>query len=179
MNYLNNHKIRGIRNNNPGNLIFTSSPWLGKIPKNKSKDFRFEQFETMEYGVRAMIKNILVQINKGHNTIEKLIHVYAPPFENDTKMYINSVAKTVGVAPNVVLKSVDNVFLLNIARAILKVENGASHTLVTDEVIKRAITMLGTFKMTNLSVKTTLSYPPIATIFVLSLFSILLLSIFK
>ena len=32
---------RGIRNNNPGNLIFTNIKWNGKLPKEQNKSYNF------------------------------------------------------------------------------------------------------------------------------------------
>jgi len=134
---------RGIRNNNPGNLILTTIGWQGKIPFPQNTDGKFEQFATMEYGIRAMLKDLINDIGKGKNTVRKLIHEYAPAFENNTTAYINSVAKSLGVAPDAKLTRINGAFLLLLARAIIKVENGSDHTKITDSTIKKAIKMLG------------------------------------
>jgi len=64
---------RGIRNNNPGNIRFTSVPWRGKVawPDNTDIDCTtgqivkaFEQFTSPLYGVRAMIKQIMTYMNR-------------------------------------------------------------------------------------------------------------------
>ena len=81
---------RGIRNNNPGNLVKTSIGWQGK--KSPNTDGRFEQFTAFVWGVRAQIKDVRGDIvNDGKNTIRKLITEYAPAFENNTSGYINQV----------------------------------------------------------------------------------------
>ncbi len=152
--FLNNHKVRGLRNNNPGNLIRTNLAWQGKIPFPQSKDSKFEQFTTIEAGIRAMFKDLINDINKGKNTITNLIHEYAPPHENNTTAYINAVSKSVGVQPNQVITSVNTAFLLAIGRAILKVELGTSHTDVTDTMLKNGIQLLGDYKLSNVSVTT-------------------------
>ena len=152
--FLNNHKIRGLRNNNPGNLIRTSIAWQGKIPFPQSKDTKFEQFQTIELGLRAMFKDLINDINKGKNTITKLINEYAPPHENNTKAYINSVSKSVGLMPDTIITKVDAAFLLALGRAILKVELGTAHAEITDTILRNGISLLGTYKLANVSVDT-------------------------
>lgn len=152
--FLNNPKVaRGLRNNNPGNLIRTTLTWSGKIPFDKSTDQHFEQFENVYYGLRAMFKDLINDINKGKNTVKLLITEYAPPKENDTVAYINSVAKTLGVAPTARLTQIDSAFLLKLGRAILQVELGKDHRYLTDADIIKSITMLGDVSTKNLTVK--------------------------
>jgi hypothetical protein len=146
---------RGIRNNNPGNLIRTSNQWQGKIPYSSSKDAKFEQFTYMEYGVRAMLLDLINDINKGKNTVRKLINEYAPAFENNTMAYINSVATSLNVTPDFPLKVINSDFLLLLAKAIIKVENGKDASHVTDEIIKTAISMVGNKKLSNIEIKNT------------------------
>jgi len=133
---------RGIRNNNPGNLIRTSSGWLGKIPFSQSTDSHFEQFTFIEYGIRAMAYDIIGDVNKGKNTLTLLIHEYAPPFENDTVAYINSVSDSTGLAPTAPIVLSED-FLKEVIKAKIKVENGASALqYVTDQDIVNGINLL-------------------------------------
>lgn len=143
--FLNNHISRGLRNNNPGNLIRTSIKWQGKVSESQNQDTgrKFEQFINLTFGIRAMLKDLINDINKGKNTVTKLIKEYAPPTENNTKAYIDAVCKTIGVKPNDTIKFVNEDFLLQIARAIFKVELGKYHVEVTDYDIKEAISYLG------------------------------------
>lgn len=141
--FLNNHNVRGLRNNNPGNLIRTNIAWQGKIPQANNPDKQFEQFENVYFGLRAMLKDLINDINKGKNTVKSLITEYAPSKENDTNAYINSVAKTLGVSPTEKLTQINSAFLLKLSRAILKVELGTAHTDIKDTDIVKAITMLG------------------------------------
>lgn len=95
--YLGNMNVtRGLRNNNPFNLIRTNIQWQGKLPV--SNDSKFEQFIDMPHGVRAGIINLRTLINEGYNTIRKLISVYAPTTENDTIAYENAVSKQTGLS---------------------------------------------------------------------------------
>jgi len=143
--FLNNSKLsRGIRNNNPGNLVFTSNNWIGKIPYNQNNDLgkHFEQFTEVKFGIRAMLIDIIGDIGKGKDTIKKLITEYAPPVENNTKLYIEKVAKSVGLTPDQKIYQVDILFMLQIARAIINHENGKDAKLITDSDIKDAIEIL-------------------------------------
>lgn len=152
--FLNNKNVAlGLRNNNPGNLIRTALTWQGKIPHAESTDKKFEQFVNVHYGLRAMFKDLINDINKGKNTVKLLITEYAPPKENDTVAYINSVAKTLGVAPTARLSQIDSTFLLRLGRAILQVELGKDHRLITDADIVKSLTMLGDVSTANLTVK--------------------------
>lgn len=89
---------RGLRNNNPMNLVKTSIPWLGKI---QSSDARFEQFRSLGYGIRAGILDLIndYQEDNARNLID-LISQFAPPHENDTSAYISYVARNTGLLPN-------------------------------------------------------------------------------
>jgi len=117
-------KIRGLRNNNPGNLEKRSTPWQGKVPHSQNTDGRFEQFESIEMGLRALMINARTLINRGKNTIEKLIYTWAPPSENNSKNYADYVAKQMGIAKDKVFEKLDKDFFIRLAKAITAVENG-------------------------------------------------------
>lgn len=151
--FLNNHAVRGLRNNNPGNLIRTANAWQGKIPYNVSKDAKFEQFTEIKFGIRAMMKDLINDINKGKNTVKKLIYEYAPPNENNTQAYINAVCKSIGVTQDQVITKVNNEFLKLLSRAIMKVELGTSHTLIKDTDIDDALNILGDASLKNIIVE--------------------------
>ena len=114
---------RGIRNNNPGNLIKTNIKWKGKVENEKNSDGHFEQFYELKYGIRALIKDLKNDIQKGKNTLVELISEFAPSHENHTNSYINFVAKEIGVEPNQQLYPSYALFK-NLVSAITKMENG-------------------------------------------------------
>lgn len=148
-------RTRGIRNNNPGNLRFVASNnWVGKIPyvDNTDADKAFEQFTKIKYGIRAMLRVVINNIDKGNDTITKLITRYAPPVENDTKAYIQGVSRAVGLEPDEKIKNVDAVFLITIAKAIIKHEVGKEASFVLDSDIQDAIDIIGTFNLNNVTV---------------------------
>lgn len=123
--YSNNTNLpRGFRNNNPGNLQKTAIAWQGKIPLEKNTDSRFEQFESMEYGVRALVMDLYNDITKkGLNTPVELMNEYAPPFENNTSSYTNKVANSIGIRPTDPI-NIDGDKMRKIVDTIIQVENG-------------------------------------------------------
>lgn len=81
---------RGVRNKNPFNIRFSNNSWLGKIKTNK-KDFDYEEFREIDYGIRAGVNLLRTYIHRGYNTTYKILHRYAPASENDTSKYIEFV----------------------------------------------------------------------------------------
>jgi len=84
---------RGLRNNNPLNIRWTSGtrPWQGQ----KSYDGQFAIFETMEDGYRAAFR-VLDSYNKKHHiySVREIIYRWAPPQDhNATRAYIERVCK--------------------------------------------------------------------------------------
>jgi len=130
---------RGIRNNNPGNIIQSNSKWHGKLSKEQNKDRRFEMFIAPEYGVRAMIKLLQNYMGKGFNTVDKIINKYAPSFENNTKAYINKVCKDLNVQAQTSLLPSKNTLRL-LVFSIAKVENGKS--FITPQLFEKAYSLI-------------------------------------
>ena len=138
--YLNDKtRSRGLRNNNPLNLRKTSAKWLGKITPSADKDF--EQFTSLEMGLRAGAINIKTQINvRKKNTLSKLIYTYAPPNENDTTNYIKVIADSLNINPNATIKADANT-LFKLIRPMLKIEIGNEHNLISDAQIMEGVNL--------------------------------------
>lgn len=128
-NFLDRHTVRGIRNNNPGNLIITSSTWVGKL--TDGKDAKFERFVNMRYGLRALLVNLKNQFPKGFNTVSKIITKYAPANENNTKAYIANVCQDLGVSATAVLNPTQGT-ILALSKAIVAIENGKDAAALLD-----------------------------------------------
>lgn len=118
---------RGIRNNNPLNIRKGSS-WRGEA-KNQT-DPAFEQFVSMEYGIRAALRLMRNHIS-GYdgsrppmNTLKKLISVWAPPSENNTQRYVDFVSEKCGLSPTQVINQFDKGLMCRIARAMAYYECG-------------------------------------------------------
>lgn len=113
---------RGIRNNNPLN-IRVGNVWLGEV-KNPT-DPHFEQFNSMEYGLRAGF--ILLRRYIRHYkrlTIEDIISSWAPRNENNTKAYVDTVVKVSGIPSNRILHYSDKETMCKLVDAMCFVENG-------------------------------------------------------
>lgn len=139
--FLNQPKLsRGVRNNNPGNLRRSSIKWKGKIPFSQSKDKDFEQFDSIENGIRAMVLDIYGDITKDKlNTLNLLIHSYAPPSENNTSSYVNDTAMSTGLQPDsIIVPSVD--FFAKLIPAMIRRENGSDVNKIPSSAILAGIT---------------------------------------
>lgn len=132
---------RGIRNNNPGNIRW-GDDWKGLVPTAQRTDKSFCQFISPEYGIRAMI--IILhnyQRKYGLNTVSDIIKRWAPPNENNTQAYINSVAQATGVTPEQRIDTSDSRFMMNLLQAIVKHENGKQPYSI--DVFVQAINLAG------------------------------------
>ncbi len=114
--------LRGIRNNNPGNIRLSAEKFQGQI--SPSRDDSFKQFTSMAYGYRAMFVILGTYLSRGINTIEEIVGKWAPPSENSTPAYIATVEKLSGVKRTESLRSVDGEKYIRIVAAMSKVENG-------------------------------------------------------
>jgi len=114
---------RGIRNNNPGNLKKSSARWAGKVVN--PLDTVFESFDTMQNGVRAAIKNAHTQWNRGADTVQEFISIWAPKSDNNnTSAYVAAVAKKAGISPTKEFAFGNNDTTAKILHAVFIHENG-------------------------------------------------------
>jgi len=129
---------RGLRNNNPGNIRRSSTQWEG-LSKSQT-DPEFFQFVTPEYGIRAMVKILKTyEYSYGLKTIRKVISRWAPPSENDTESYVNSVASSVGIDPDMAMSP--TAYIVPLIKAIIKHENGLNP--YQDATIDSGVEMAG------------------------------------
>lgn len=144
--YLNRADLpRGIRNNNPGNLVLTGIPWKGKIPNSENTDGTFEQFIAVHWGLRAMMRDIINDVREGTDTLRSLINEYAPPHENDTENYISFVSSLTGLLPDVKIELTKPI-LQAIVEAKIRLENGTQYAhLVTENDMRLAFENLGIY----------------------------------
>lgn len=129
----------GIRRNNPGNIRSTPTQWQGKDTANTSP---FEQFITIEHGLRALMINAhTLATRDGYNTIAKLITKWAPPHENNTQAYINHVCKALQTSPNEPIAFTMS-FYIALAKAIAQMECGKDYLLIPESSYTEAYAML-------------------------------------
>lgn len=123
---------RGFRNNNPGNIRLSVSKFRGEV--NPSEDEQFKQFETIEWGYRAMFLVIHnYGVLYGITTLDKIISRWAPACENHTSEYINLVAKTIGRPVNSSIDSLDRETMVAMVGAMAWVENGVKPDMMEVE----------------------------------------------
>lgn len=89
--------VRGIRNNNPGNIRDDGTAWMGRVSAERQTDPDFVQFIKPEYGIRALSRVLDSYANRGIVTVRSIIATFAPPGENDTGAYQNAVARMMNV----------------------------------------------------------------------------------
>lgn len=116
--------VRGVRNNNPGNLVASNQGWDGEL----TSDGKFSRFDTPEHGIRALAKNMRTYQNKHDlNTVSEMISRFAPPEDhNDTPTYIKAVAGMMGVDPSQRIDTSDIGTLTKLVNGIITVENGSN-----------------------------------------------------
>ncbi len=133
--------VRGIRNNNPGNL---EASWAFTWQGQNGTDGRFATFASPEHGIRALGVNLLAYQRRGLDTISKIISRWAPPQDNNnTTAYIQKVSQALGVTPTTRLDVASPGVLTALSKAIIHQENG--NVPFSDETIASGIaSALGT-----------------------------------
>lgn len=126
---------RGLRNNNPLNIRISSIQWQGKITENT--DGAFEQFISLEYGLRAGLVNIRTYIKRYHlDSISVIIPKWAPALDgNDVRAYVRLVSNKSGVPATRRLSYNDRYELCRIVWAMAWVECGQE---ITFEAVEKA-----------------------------------------
>ena len=131
---------RGIRNNNPGNIRWGEN-WLGLKQDGKEQDPSFCVFISAVYGIRALARLLLnYQKLYGLNTPRKIISRYAPPSENQTQAYIQSVSAQLGITPDGKVDLTEIGTLTVFIKAIIRHENGMQP--YSNETIQKGIALL-------------------------------------
>ena len=114
---------RGYRNNNPLNIRISNNAWKGKLQNNT--DGSFEQFTDIAHGYRAGFINMRTQINRGNNTIRKLINIWAPASDsNNPENYAKFVSSTSGIPIDAEIDPNDATSMQKIVSAMARMENG-------------------------------------------------------
>lgn len=114
---------RGVRNANPGNIRKSKDQWEGAV----GDDGAFVIFDSPESGVRALAKNLQSYGRQGYDSIEKIINRWAPPNENDTQSYIDSVVAATGIPATQSLDLTNPDVLASLSEAIGYHETGSRY----------------------------------------------------
>lgn len=113
---------RGIRNNNPLNIRIGNT-WLGE--RNNPTDPAFEEFVSIEYGLRAAFCILRRYIRRYHkNTVPAIVSTWAPASENNTQRYIDIVCKRSGISQTQQIRFEDKTTMCKLVEAMAFVECG-------------------------------------------------------
>lgn len=127
--------IRGIRNNNPGN-IETGAPWQGllkpiKMTAAQLNEERFCVFEAPKWGIRAIARTLITYQDKRQaadgsaiDTVKEIIDRWAPPHENDTTAYQKHVRVQIGLMEGQIVNVHQYHIMKPLVKAIIQHENG-------------------------------------------------------
>jgi len=119
---------RGLRNNNPLNIVKSEINWKGEV--KPSTDKNFAQFETMEYGLRAALKLLRTYYNKhGCRTVRQIVARWDPEGEKVINAYVQTVCRLTGLKPETPLppmKAETQVVWCDIVLAMASMECGLS-----------------------------------------------------
>lgn len=116
---------RGLANRNPGNIRRSAVRYRGEV--HPSTDPAFRQFETMEWGYRAVFVLLDTYCRRyGLRTIRGMIARWAPPSENRTEAYVAAVVRMTGIGPDEEVDTRDARTMIPLAAAISRVENGVA-----------------------------------------------------
>lgn len=135
--------VRGIRNNNPGNVRESSldrTQWVGE--RASDDDPAFEEFTEMRYGVRAsaiVFRNY--QRLYGLRSVAAMIARWAPPNENDTPAYIAFVCKRIGVNESTPINLLDDEMCYAFLRAVFRKECGLPAEAIPEATVREGIAL--------------------------------------
>lgn len=111
---------RGIRNNNPGNIRY--GDFAKRHGATGADAGGFAIFPSMAKGEAAAQALLGGYMNRGDNTIRKIVSRWAPSSENDTNAYINAVSRMTGLSPDGTLSAAN---IPAISQAMFRQENGS------------------------------------------------------
>lgn len=112
-------QVRGLRNNNPGNIRYNAAnQWQGQIGQDADG---FCIFDTMVDGVRALARILYNYGAEGYVTVQAIISKYSA---TDQAAYIANVSRALQVAPTDTLDMTNADTITNLVNAITSQENG-------------------------------------------------------
>ena len=139
--------VRGIRNNNPGNIekAKNGATWSGEVWPGDDK--RFCPFHSMAWGCRAILRTLRPYPKlHGLETVEEIVGRWAPSNENNTQSYALHVASAIGRATDERIPFDDDpTYYLAIAKAIARHECGPDAETISSDVWEEAYTLAEPF----------------------------------
>ncbi|WP_053062459.1 hypothetical protein, partial [Photobacterium aquae] len=115
---------RGIRNNNPLNIEFsTRNNWRGQV----GSDGRFSIFEDDKWGFRAGARILRSYQKRGINTIHSIVHTFAPSHENNSDHYADMVSRWSGYDKHEMVDVRNDTVAAKIIKAMARMEVGKKY----------------------------------------------------
>ncbi|WP_063569323.1 phage tail tape measure protein [Achromobacter ruhlandii] len=148
---------RGIRNNNPGNLVY-----VGQEGASKETSGRFATFASAQEGLNALAAQLRRYGQRGLNSIQSIVNTYAPASENNTGAYANYLAQKMGIDTNTQFDvNSDPAALAALIRGIVEYENGRNP--YSNGMINQAAGMPPVQLTQNVNISVTGTEDPYAT----------------
>ena len=114
---------RGLRNHNPLNIRKSSTRWQGMSAVQADRSF--VTFISNEWGYRAAFRILHTYITKYKLcTIKDIIARWAPPSENNTRMYTLTVVERSCIDEQARIYHTNKEYMVKIVMAMSYVENG-------------------------------------------------------
>ncbi len=123
----------GLRIKNPGN-VRDAPNGIGYV---QGKNGTFVKFGNNHDGLSALARQLMLNGDRGKNTVNSTISTYAPAGgvdRNDTQAYINFVSNETGFLPNQQLDMHDPKVLENLMVAMIKQENHGQQPFSKQEI---------------------------------------------
>ncbi|MCC8466654.1 hypothetical protein [Photorhabdus bodei] len=123
----------GLRIKNPGN-VRDAPNGIGYV---QGKSGTFVKFGNSHDGLSALARQLMLNGDRGKNTVNRTISTHAPPGgidRNNTQAYINFVSKETGFLPNQQLDMHDPKVLENLMVAMIKQENHGQQPFSQKEI---------------------------------------------
>jgi hypothetical protein len=148
---------RGIRNNNPGNLVY-----VGQTGASKEANGRFATFASAQEGLNALAAQLRRYGQRGLNSIQSIVNTYAPASENNTGAYANYLAQKMGIDTNTQFDvNSDPAALAALIRGIVEYENGRNP--YSNDMIAQAARMAPVNLTQNVQISVAGTEDPYAT----------------
>lgn len=122
---------RGLRNNNPGNLNFAGQ---AGATLEGGQGGRFAQFATMQEGIAALSRQLLLYQARGTDTIRSIVKTYAPAKDgNNEPAYATALQRATGAGLDDHLRLQDTATMVKLIQAIVRQEGNG--TLSAEQIM--------------------------------------------
>jgi hypothetical protein len=127
---------RGIRNNNPTNIKYSSANrWIGQV----GSDGVFSKFDSPVNGIRAAFIILKQYRARGLDTIDEIASSWAPASENNVGNWASAVASGSGMTRTQKIDMSNPTLMFRLMRGMIGAENGASwRNYFADSVLMQA-----------------------------------------